>query len=637
MKLLFYPLIFILSTTIAIAEDPATFGTPPWQPTGKYTHPDIRESSGIVASKQFEGVYWTLNDSGNPAVLYATKRNGELIREIKVRGSRNFDWEALGIDNQGQLWIGDIGNNSRMRFDLNVVVIKEPNPFTETEAKVIAKYPYRYPNGNVDAEGLFITKGIPYIVSKEQSGAVLYRFPALKADKKQVLERVGEFAEARLVTGAGISEDGKRLTVCTYNSLWVYHGTDGNLAQMIQSKPWVLSHNFLGEAICFEGYNLYLTNEARDIYALPQFWYEKQWKLPPKDTQSAVPLLVEQESNGYKLENYREAGIDIDGGHVVLNAEASGAAVHQKIEAPYKNLYQISAILTRGPEYGHAELTVNGTTVGQPYDCYHPEMIAGTLVTFGTVPLNQGDNQIILKSVDKSTESTGYKVGVDSYRVLHASPFVQRYMVLGPFPKTDANATALSISPENPLNLNETYKGIEGKTLRWREAETTTNGMLNLRANIGMNTGVVGYAVTYVYAPKAMDTVLLLGSDETVTVWLNGTEIHKKRVYRRITPDIDMILCQLKAGWNEVLCSVEQNSWTWALYLRFTDAEGVLKYSPQPPNSADLANFANFIVLIPTNFQIYAKFNLIFFWGGGEGAYCSMIMKMARKPNYMSA
>ncbi len=582
MKLLLYPLVFILSTTIAIAEKPVPFGIPPWQPTGKYTHPEIRESSGIVASKQFEGVYWTLNDSGNPAVLYATKRNGELIQEIKVRGSRNFDWEALGIDNKGQLWIGDIGNNSRMRFDLNVAVVKEPNPFTETEAEVIAKYPYRYPDNNVDAEGLFIANGIPYIVSKEQSGAVLYRFPELKTGKKQVLERVGKFTDAKLVTGAGISADGKRLAVCTYNSLWVYHSTDGNLAQMIQSKPWGLQHNFLGEAICFEGYNLYLTNESRDIYALPQFWYEKQWKLPLKDTQSAVSLLVEQESDGYRLENYRDAGIDIDGGHVALNAETSDVAIHQKIEVPYRNLYEISAILTRGPEYGHAELTVNGTKVGQPYNCYDQELIAGTLVRFGVIPLNQGDNQIILKSVGKSNQATGYKVGVDSYQVLHASPFVQRYMVLGPFSKTDSNTNILSVSSDKPINLNTTYKGIEGKTLRWREAKTTTNGMLNLRANIGMNTSVVGYVVTYVYAPKVMDTILLLGSDETVTVWLNGTEIHKKRVYRRITPDADTIPCQLKVGWNEVVCSVEQNSWTWALYLRFTDAEGVLKYSPQP-------------------------------------------------------
>ena len=134
-------------------------------------------------------------------------------------------------------------------------------------------------------------------------------------------------------------------------------------------------------------------------------------------------------------------------------------------------------------------------------------------------------------------------------------------------------------STQNVINLDQTYTGSDGKTMRWREASTKPSGMLDFRANIGMMTGVVGYAVSYVYTAEDMDTVLLLGSDETVKVWLNGTEIHRKRTYRRITPDADTIPCQLKAGWNEVLCSVEQNSWTWALYLRFTDADGVLKYS----------------------------------------------------------
>ena len=33
-----------------------------------------------------------------------------------------------------------------------------------------------------------------------------------------------------------------------------------------------IAAQFIGEAICFEGYDLYLTNEARDIYALSQFF-----------------------------------------------------------------------------------------------------------------------------------------------------------------------------------------------------------------------------------------------------------------------------------------------------------------------------------------------------------------------------
>ena len=66
---------------------------------------------------------------------------------------------------------------------------------------------------------------------------------------------------------------------------------------------------------------------------------------------------------------------------------------------------------------GHAELTVNGTVVGQPSNCYNSELVAGTLVTFGTIPLNQGDNQIVLRSVGKSTmRRQAIKSEIDSYQ-----------------------------------------------------------------------------------------------------------------------------------------------------------------------------------------------------------------------------
>ena len=68
MKLLSHLLVFAIG--IGLYAPAAVTDTPPWQPTGKYRPPDIKESSGIVASRQFEGVYWTRNDSGNPAALY---------------------------------------------------------------------------------------------------------------------------------------------------------------------------------------------------------------------------------------------------------------------------------------------------------------------------------------------------------------------------------------------------------------------------------------------------------------------------------------------------------------------------------------------------------------------------------------
>ena len=593
MKLLSHLLAFTLGIGLytATAAPPATNNTPPWQPIGKYIHPDIRESSGIVASRQFEGVYWTLNDSGNPATLYATKLNSELIQEIAVKGSRNFDWEALGIDDKNQLWIGEIGNNSRLRFDLKVVVVAEPNPFSETEAEVIASYPYRYPNENVDAEGLFIVEGIPYIVSKERERAVLYRFPTLQTGTKQVLDRVGEFAAAKLVTGAGVSEDGTRLAVCTYDALWVYHGIAGDLAKMIQGTPWYLPHNFYGEAVCFDGYNLVLTNEARDIYAMPQFWYEKEWTLPPKRTQSAIDLQPKTTAHGatVQVEDYRAMGIDIGGSHVAFTPEVVGetGSLTVSIEAPYRDIYEIRAVLTRGQAYAHVQLSVNGTAVGTPYDCYAAESIAGTLVSFGTAPLNAGENPIVLSIVGKAPEATGSKIGVDSYQVLNASPFVKRYMILGPFPKTDIDTIDELLHPEGQLDLEKTYTGIDGKAVHWQEAATRADGFLDLRRDLSPIPMTVGYTLVYVHTPKATDAVMLIGGDDEFAVWLNGTEIHRKRINAGATADADAVRCQLKAGWNTVLCQKVDLGWSWGLYLRFTDADGVLRYATHPAESIE--------------------------------------------------
>ena len=586
MKRLLLLLIFALGIGVhtAVAAPSDASDTPPWQPVGRYTHPDIQESSGIVTSQQFEGVYWTLNDSGNPATLYATRLNGELIQEIAVQGSKNFDWEALGIDAKNQLWIGEIGNNSRLRQDLKVVVVAEPDPFNDTAAEVIASYPYRYPDENVDAEGLFITGGVPYIVSKERERAVLYRFPTLEPDVKQVLERVGEFADAKFITGAGLSEDGTRLAVCTYDALWVYHGTAANLTEMIQSTPWYVSHDFRGEAVCFDGYDLVLTNEGRDLYYLPQFWYEKALPLPPKDTQPIALGQRKEYSVTTKMETYRAAGIDIGGSHTVLTGAIAEteSSLTVPIEVLHADIYRINVVLTRGPEYGQVKLSANGTLVGTPYDCYAAERIAGTLVAFGSTPLNTGTNHLEFGVAGKADEATGYKVGIDSYQVLHASPLVEHYMILGPFPRTDVETIDKTLAPKSRLDLKAAYTDMHGRAIQWREAAAATDGFLNLGTNLGFESSAVGYALIYVHAPKSTDSVLLLGSDDGATVWLNGAEIYRIDTNRPPIPDEDAVPCHLNAGWNEVLCKVTQEGWGWGLYLRFTDVDGVLRYSTQP-------------------------------------------------------
>lgn len=52
-----------LLTLICLSSLFAETDVPPWQPIGRYDYAPIRESSGLITSRQYESVYWTLNDA----------------------------------------------------------------------------------------------------------------------------------------------------------------------------------------------------------------------------------------------------------------------------------------------------------------------------------------------------------------------------------------------------------------------------------------------------------------------------------------------------------------------------------------------------------------------------------------------
>ena len=580
-----FVLLFVLFSTSVFAQTDVS----PWHPIGRLDHEPIRESSGFITSRQFEDVYWTLNDSGNPNVLYAIRLDGTLIREFPVTGSRNRDWEALAVDDKGQIWIGEIGNNSRARADLRVYVVSEPDPFRDTVAPVTAVYPYKYPAENVDAEGMFIYEGMPYIISKEAERAVLYRFTQLNNDTTQVhvLDRVGELqGGAFRITGASLSDDGKRLAACTYGGLWIYHAPEKTApADLIKTEPWSLRHNMGVEATGFKGDDLILTNEQRDIFKLSPWWYEQGLNLPPRNIVSifkheddAYPDLAEME-----VETYRDLGVPIDGRQMTLLAEDVDARLTWPMNVPRSDRYTVSALMTRGPDYGRVQLYVDGQPAGDPQGLYAEKLTVGSWVELGVPSITKGYHEFTFYVVGKSEQSSGYKVGVDSYHLKPASPFAQQFHVIGPFEKANPNDIDAPLPPEQDRKLAGSFKGVDGKMVTWTPTKTREDGLLRL--NLALPNApryAVAYALTYAYSKNARLADLLVGSDDQVAVWINGKEVHRNNVSRGAYPDSDIVSCELNAGWNEVLCKIGQGGGGWGLFLRFNDPDGSLEYGLTP-------------------------------------------------------
>ena len=204
---------------------PAALGRP--VRAGKLEHPALRESSGIVASRKHPGVFWTMNDSGNPRRLFAVDATGKSLRTVKLKGAANVDWEDIAADAHGKLYVADVGDNSRRRRSLTIYVLSEPDPrAADADAVAVERTTrFRYPRGHgpFDCEAMFVHAGQAYLVTKEPLAGRLYRVRLdAPAGRLVEAESLGLLPEASRVTGADLSPDGRQIALVANTGIFVY-------------------------------------------------------------------------------------------------------------------------------------------------------------------------------------------------------------------------------------------------------------------------------------------------------------------------------------------------------------------------------------------------------------------------------
>jgi hypothetical protein len=271
---------------------------------------EVGSGSGIVASSRRPGVFWAVRDRGGmdrpgqpQNALYAFKVVGGQ-REAVAPGLldtavelpvQSRDWEAIGRDDDGNLWVGDIGNNECDRGDTAVHKVREPDPASVELATVLATYRYRFPDpppgcAGRNAEAMFLFENRPYIIDKSDQSTV-YRFPTLDPERPVTLERVGALAGGvRMLSGADLSSDRRLLAVDTHTTLYVYRSSDPELrgeafvADLIGRPPaWTVPLerpdatrpvNVEGVAFHHGSQDLVLLAENRDLFLVPAAAYQ---------------------------------------------------------------------------------------------------------------------------------------------------------------------------------------------------------------------------------------------------------------------------------------------------------------------------------------------------------------------------
>lgn len=255
----------------------------------KTDSPHLKELSGIAKSRNFEGVYWAHNDSGDWARVFAFDESGKTIdsevkkypeKGINLPGVMSEDWEDITIDDEGNLYIGDFGNNLNTRRNLVIHVFPEPDPRNSKSAKRMNSIRFAYPDQKdfpprkreFDCEAMFWADGKLHLLSKNLGDTFtkLYRFDSINYRKINRPTLVSRYETGQQVTGAEASPDGRRIAVMATRSVWIFEKPEDS-NDFLAGPVYRLSVQAgQCEAICWKDpETLLIASEYGDLYELP--------------------------------------------------------------------------------------------------------------------------------------------------------------------------------------------------------------------------------------------------------------------------------------------------------------------------------------------------------------------------------
>ncbi|MCP4246386.1 MAG: hypothetical protein GY778_04985 [bacterium] len=250
---------------------PAAPNRPEWQPVGRLTDAAVAECSGIVASRRYPGIFWIHNDSEHPPELFAVRASGEVVARFHVRGAVNSDWEDIAADAEGNLYVGDVGNNFGLFPVRSIYRLAEPDPFADPpqQAAVAERHKFSYPGERFNIEALFVRGKDLFVISRQRlpGQTRIWRVDTASSGAAEAppLIEVAALDHSR-VSGADLSPDGRKLAVCTPGSLSVFALDDRGWFPTDVKPQWVKFPWGKIEACCFDGSDVVLASEDRSIY-----------------------------------------------------------------------------------------------------------------------------------------------------------------------------------------------------------------------------------------------------------------------------------------------------------------------------------------------------------------------------------
>ena len=267
---------------------------------GKIESDSIIEASGIVASRQSDGVLWTHNDSGDRNRLFAINSQGDDLGRFTLEGvlagdcddfpcnNGALDWEDIAIGpgpepGVSYLYVSDTGNNAahlgKARNTIEVYRVREPfiDATGGDQSAVLDGVDIltlTYPDEAHDGETLLVDplSGDLVLITKRDERNRIYQASAPAAgDQSITLQFMGEMAWGDAPEGGGlfgavggdVSESGLEIIVKRYGEIFFYARDPGEslsdalVSDDLATLPYIVERK--GEAISFDAAGNYFT------------------------------------------------------------------------------------------------------------------------------------------------------------------------------------------------------------------------------------------------------------------------------------------------------------------------------------------------------------------------------------------
>ncbi len=284
--------LLVFSTACGEAQSKKAASTPARRDfvrVGTFVDKRLEEASGVVRSTREPGVFWSQNDRGNKAMLFAYDSTGASRGTVIVDGAENTDWEALAVGpcpSGSCVYVGDVGDNFAARPF--VTVLRMPEPLASlARSNSPERVKIAYPEGATDVEAMWVAPdtSIWFATKRPRADSArrigrsrVYRVPpgAWGSDRVVVAQLIdslpivpGATDSRNWITDAALSTvraNGRReLVILTYGSVYVFDAdpvTGRPAAQLSRCAVPAKEKNAEGVTWLADG-RLLLVNEGR--------------------------------------------------------------------------------------------------------------------------------------------------------------------------------------------------------------------------------------------------------------------------------------------------------------------------------------------------------------------------------------